>query len=94
VPRPPRSWHGLVATILAIGVATTVILVVIIRTSVNPDEATLEATVLGAIVGTLATYLGAYRGGASDRDTSGTSTPDTGAGSGTIPPGDDTGSSG
>lgn len=85
-----KSWHGVVAAMLAFGVSTTLILVVAIRTSVNADEATLEATVLGAVVGALATFLGANRGARIDRNTAGGSAADTGTGSGTEPSGDDT----
>lgn len=61
-----RDWHSLVAIVLAIGVAASLILLSLVelRTSghVTAEEATLLSTILGATVGAIATYLGTSNG--------------------------------
>lgn len=63
-------WSGLVAVIIAIGIAASLVLiaVAVFRTPghLNPDEATLLSTILGATVGAIATYLGTHGGGRGD----------------------------
>jgi uncharacterized membrane protein len=61
--RPPRwDWHGIVAVILAGGVAVTLILElvnIILRDGhVTEVEATILSTAFGAMIGAVATYLG------------------------------------
>jgi uncharacterized membrane protein len=60
------NWHGLVAIVLALGLATTVILLaletILHRGPVSDTEAAVLSTVLGAAVGAVATYLGGARG--------------------------------
>ncbi len=65
--RPPngrRDWRGVVAVIIASGLALCFILLALgavlhtSRVSLTPEEAGAISTVLGATVGALATYLG------------------------------------
>ena len=57
------NWHGLVAIVLALGLAVAVVLLcletILHRGPVSDSEAAVLSTVLGAAVGAVATYLGA-----------------------------------
>jgi len=57
-----RDWHAVVAVLLALGVATVLVLVgiAVVREPghVTPEENSLLSTLGGACVGALATYLG------------------------------------
>ena len=59
------NWHALVAVILALGAATTIVLLAVMELirdgNVTAEEATLLSTALGAVVGAVATYLGIGR---------------------------------
>jgi hypothetical protein len=59
-------WSGLVAVVIAVGVAASVIIIAVAIFEapghLNPDEATLLSTILGAAVGAIATYLGTHGG--------------------------------
>jgi hypothetical protein len=56
------DWHAIVAVILAIGAASTIILLPVMELTrdghVTEAEATLLSTALGAAIGAVATYLG------------------------------------
>ena len=56
------NWHGLVAIVLALGLATAVVLLcletILHRGPVSDTEAAVLSTVLGAAIGAIATYLG------------------------------------
>jgi len=56
------DWHAIVAIILALGAASSIVLLTVMELTrdghVTPEEATLLSTVLGAAVGAVATYLG------------------------------------
>jgi len=66
VKRPPWSWPGVVAVVLAIGVASTLVIAVIAaeitRHGLTDTESNLIATLGGATIGALATYLGMRNG--------------------------------
>ena len=59
------NWHGLVAIVLALGLAVAVVLLcletILHRGPVSDSEAAVLSTVLGAAVGAVATYLGGAR---------------------------------
>lgn len=56
------NWHGLVAMVLALGLATAVVILCIETIlhlgPVSDSEAAVLSTVLGAAVGAVATFLG------------------------------------
>jgi hypothetical protein len=58
--------HGLVAVILALAIAATVVIIaletVIHKGAISETEANILSTMVGAIVGAVATYLGVGRG--------------------------------
>lgn len=66
------KWAGLVAVIIAAGVAASVVIIAVAIFEapghLNPDEATLLSTILGAAVGAIATYLGTHGGGGFGRE--------------------------
>jgi membrane protein DedA with SNARE-associated domain len=54
------EWRGLVASILGLGLAITIVIIATGSTShLNSDEGAVLSTTLGALVGALASYLGA-----------------------------------
>lgn len=61
-PRRSPDWHGLVATILAISVGTTIVILaletVLHTGAISEAESNVLSTVIGAIIGAIATYLG------------------------------------
>ena len=61
----PRDLHGVVAVILATGVAVTVVVLALETTThsgaISESEANVLSTVVGAIIGAVATYLGISR---------------------------------
>jgi len=61
------NWHGIVAIILALGIAITLVLEmvnILLRDGTTTElEATVLSTAFGAAIGAIATYLGGHDNG-------------------------------